>query len=94
MSPEFLWFLPYYLLLMSAENEALYLDSRELALRLKQRFAFNTARAAASSDPHALLDVPVFIFELDRDVPVLIDEHYNARALEDLILVVENAANQ
>jgi hypothetical protein len=36
----------------------------------------------------------VFIFELDRDVPVLIDEHYNARALEDLILVVENAANQ
>lgn len=76
------------------ENEALYLDSRELALRLKQRFAFNTARAAASSDPHALLDVPVFIFELDRDVPVLIDEHYNARALEDLILVVENAANQ
>jgi hypothetical protein len=77
-----------------AENEALYLDSRELALRLKQRFSFAAARAAASSDPHAVLDVPVFIFELDRDVPVLIDEHYNARALEDLILVVENAANQ
>ncbi|KAF6255218.1 hypothetical protein COO60DRAFT_237950 [Scenedesmus sp. NREL 46B-D3] len=76
------------------EHEALYLDSRELALRLKQRFSFGAARAAASSDPHALLDVPVFVFELARDVPVLIDEQYNAKALEDLILVVQNAANQ
>lgn len=38
--------------------------------------------------------VPVFIFELDRDEPVLIDQHYNARALEDLVMVVQNAANQ
>ena len=38
--------------------------------------------------------VPVFIFELDRDEPVLIDQHYNARALEDLVIVVQNAANQ
>jgi hypothetical protein len=44
--------------------------------------------------PAASSNVHVLIFELDRDVPVLIDEHYNARALEDLILVVENAANQ
>jgi hypothetical protein len=51
-------------------------------------------QTAASSDLHALLDVPILNFELDWDVPVLIDEHYNARALEDLILVVENAANQ
>lgn len=40
------------------------------------------------------LQVPVFIFELDRDEPVLIDQHYNARALEDLVMVVQNAANQ
>lgn len=40
------------------------------------------------------LQVPVFIFELDRDEPVLIDQHYNARALEDLVIVVQNAANQ
>lgn len=46
--------------------------------------------------PCALLrvQVPVFIFELDRDEPVLIDQHYNARALEDLVMVVQNAANQ
>lgn len=42
----------------------------------------------------ATLQVPVFIFELDRDEPVLIDQHYNARALEDLVIVVQNAANQ
>lgn len=42
----------------------------------------------------AVCQVPVFIFELDRDEPVLIDQHYNARALEDLVMVVQNAANQ
>lgn len=29
-----------------------------------------------------------------RDVAVLIDEHYNARALEDMVVIFENAANQ
>eukprot|EP00878_Enallax_costatus_P020352 GHUV01021506.1.p1 GENE.GHUV01021506.1~~GHUV01021506.1.p1 ORF type:complete len:850 (+),score=172.67 GHUV01021506.1:211-2760(+) len=77
------------------ENEALYLDSRELALRLKQRFRMDdSSRRTVSADPHAVLEVPVFVFELDRDVAVLIDEHYNARALEDMVLVVQNAANQ
>eukprot|EP00879_Flechtneria_rotunda_P012231 GHRR01012773.1.p1 GENE.GHRR01012773.1~~GHRR01012773.1.p1 ORF type:complete len:1051 (+),score=372.66 GHRR01012773.1:153-3305(+) len=76
------------------ENEALYLDSRELALRLRQRFDMVNTRRVGSLDPHALLEVPVFVFELDRDVPVLIDEHYNARALEDLVVIVQNAANQ
>jgi hypothetical protein len=41
-----------------------------------------------------VLQVPVFVFLLDRDVPILIDEHYNARALEDMVLVVANAAHQ
>ena len=38
--------------------------------------------------------VPVFVFELDRDVAVLLDEHYNAKALEDMILVINNAARE
>lgn len=79
----------------AAENESLYLESRELALRLKQRFRMDdSSRRAVSADPHAVLEVPVFVFELERDIPVLIDEHYNARALEDMVLVVQNAANQ
>jgi hypothetical protein len=49
---------------------------------------------STSSNLQALQSVPVFTFELDCDAHVLIDEHYSARVLEDLILVVENAANQ
>jgi hypothetical protein len=78
---------------ISAEYEQLYLDSRELAHRLRQHFD-GTLKRASANDPHARLEVPVFVFQLDRDVPVLIDEHYNARALEDMIVVVQNAANQ
>ena len=38
--------------------------------------------------------VPVFIFQLQRDTPVLIDEHYSAKALESMILVVMTSARQ
>lgn len=38
--------------------------------------------------------VPVLIFQLERNTAVLIDEHYNAKALEDMILVVQNAARE
>jgi hypothetical protein len=38
--------------------------------------------------------VPVFIFELDRDAAVLLDTHYNARALKDMVIVVQNAARE
>jgi len=68
---------------------------RQLAFRLRQRFDTDTTtKRASSSNAHALLEVPVFIFELDRDMPVLIDEHYNAKALEDLVLVVQNSAKK
>ena len=77
----------------AAEHETVYLDSSELAYRLRQHFDGSLKRATAA-DLHALLEVPVFVFQLDRDIPVLIDEHYNARALEDMIVVVQNAANQ
>jgi hypothetical protein len=38
--------------------------------------------------------IPVFIFEVERDTALLIDSHYNAKALPDMILVVENAAQE
>jgi len=37
---------------------------------------------------------PFMTQSTQRDVPILIDEHYNARALEDMIIIAENAANQ
>ncbi len=39
-------------------------------------------------------DVTVYVLQLARDVAVLLDEHYNARALEDMVLVVANAARR
>jgi hypothetical protein len=50
--------------------------------------------ANASKNPHAVLDVPVFVFVLDRPYPVLLDAHYNARALEDMVLAVSNSAHE
>ncbi len=41
-----------------------------------------------------LAQVPIFVFEVQRDVAVLIDAHYNAKALEDMVLVVQNAARE
>jgi 1-aminocyclopropane-1-carboxylate deaminase/D-cysteine desulfhydrase-like pyridoxal-dependent ACC family enzyme len=38
--------------------------------------------------------VPVFIFQLQRHMAVLIDEHYSAKALENMIVVVSNSAQQ
>ncbi|KAI8467147.1 MAG: hypothetical protein J3K34DRAFT_431559 [Monoraphidium minutum] len=75
------------------DAEVLYIDSSELAAHLRRRFE-HTPRRVASPDIHAALEVPVFVFNLDRDIPILVDEHYNARALEDMIIIAENAANQ
>lgn len=36
----------------------------------------------------------VFVLQLERDTAVLLDEHYNARALEDMVLVVANSARR
>jgi hypothetical protein len=44
--------------------------------------------------PACSMQVPIFIFHLNRDVAVLIDEHYNAKATENMILVVQNAARE
>lgn len=74
------------------EFEQVYLDSRELAHKLQQQFP--TAPRRGSSRQHSQLHVPVFVFLLSRETPVLIDQHYNARALEDLVIVVANSAKK
>jgi hypothetical protein len=38
--------------------------------------------------------IPVVIFQLNRKQAVLIDEHYNGRAVDDVVLVVSNAAHE
>jgi hypothetical protein len=48
------------------EAEVLYIDSQELASHLRRRFPPAHARKAAATDPHHTLEVPVFVFNLDR----------------------------
>ena len=95
------------------DTERVYIDSRELALHLRQRFGharsprhpapyghvqpraeWEGAEEEGPADPHASLDVPVFVFQLHREVAVMIDKHYNARALEDMVLVITNGARE
>ena len=73
----------------------MYIDSRELEhhvapalLDIKRRYP------AHHSGGSGHLEVPVLVFQLQRDTPVLIDEHYSAKALEGMVVVVQNAARQ
>lgn len=80
------------------EAEQVYLDSMELAHHLRRVFPTEASmgarkKAAALGTLHEHLEVPIFIFQLNRQHAILIDEHYNARAMEDLIMVVHNAAH-
>lgn len=43
------------------ENEIVYLDSRELAMRLRLRFETGALKRAGQDDPHAVLEVGVFV---------------------------------
>mmetsp|Transcript_38308 Transcript_38308/g.85303 ORF Transcript_38308/g.85303 Transcript_38308/m.85303 type:complete len:1048 (+) Transcript_38308:131-3274(+) len=79
--------------LLEGEAERLFIDSRELAYHLRRTLAqHHDIRKTSPGFDHTHLNVPIFIFELHRDWGVLIDEHYNAKALDDMILVVQNAA--
>ncbi|KXZ55672.1 hypothetical protein GPECTOR_2g1222 [Gonium pectorale] len=87
-----------------AEMERVYIDSRELADTLRKQFPPTRQQlqrevAAAGRPGHIRLtaqtrELPVYVLQLEREHAVLLDEHYNARALEDMILVVANAARR
>ncbi|EFJ49585.1 hypothetical protein VOLCADRAFT_89945 [Volvox carteri f. nagariensis] len=86
-----------------AEMERVFVDSRELAATLRRHFPptkqqLHRQQAESSTRKISLTaqtrDVPVYVLQLERDAAVLLDEHYNARALEDMILVVSNSARR
>lgn len=80
---------------MEGDTERMFVDSRELAHHLRPLLA---ARALSKRQQSGLgkdhLVVPVLIFQLERSTAVLVDEHYSAKALEDMLLVVQNAARE
>ncbi|GFR52075.1 hypothetical protein Agub_g14598, partial [Astrephomene gubernaculifera] len=86
-----------------AEMERVYVDSTELAATLRtlfpptrqqqQREQQQAGRqGVALTSPSR--DLPVYVFLLERDVPVLLDAHYNARELGDMVMVVANSARR
>ncbi|KAG2435642.1 hypothetical protein HXX76_006844 [Chlamydomonas incerta] len=87
-----------------AEMERVYVDSRELADVLRRHFPptkhqlrqieAKAGRAQRITLTSPIRDVPVYVLQLARDVAVLLDEHYNARALDDMVLVVANSARR
>ncbi|KAG2501680.1 hypothetical protein HYH03_000182 [Edaphochlamys debaryana] len=85
------------------EMERVYVDSRELAATLRRHFPPTkkqqqleeaAQRSGRISLTAPVRDVPVYVLQMERDAPILLDEHYNARALEDMILVVANSARR
>ncbi|KAG1665506.1 hypothetical protein FOA52_009768 [Chlamydomonas sp. UWO 241] len=53
----------------------------------------NRARAEAEKEGEGMT-IPVVILQLNRKQAILIDEHYNGRAVDDVVLVVMNAARE
>ena len=67
------------------------LDARELAAALR-RAAPTEDGTSASASPSAQTSrvVPIFFFSSDEDVPLFIDKHYLAVAVDDMVLVVQS----
>ena len=74
-------------------EERLYFDSLELrSLLTKQLFGdAGPQKKTTATTQQTQLDVPIFVLILDRDRPIFIDRHYVARALEDMVIVVQNS---
>jgi len=76
-----------------------YLDSTSLRHQLLEVNQNRVKHAAgeqytssAAGAEGATLEVPVFLFSLDDEDPVLIDKHYTAKSLSNMVLVVQNRA--
>lgn len=71
-------------------EERIFFDSLELQELLNQRFMGNAPFRSTRTDFHGTLEVPVFVLLLSRPIPVFIDEHSLAKALDNMVIVVQN----
>ena len=74
-------------------EERLYFDSLELRSLLTKQLFGNASpqKKTTAKTQEKQLEVPIFVLILDRDRPIFIDRHYVARALEDMVIVVQNS---
>lgn len=75
----------------------MYLESHELQHQLlelnKNRVHHKRGvkySISTGASPDTVLEVPIFVFSVDTDVPLFIDKHYQAKSLPDMVLVVQN----
>lgn len=75
-----------------AIEERLYFDSVELqSLLYRHLLANDVSKHKNVPIQHSSLEVPLLILDLDRDRPIFIDQHYIARASENMVLVIHNS---
>ncbi|MCG8532093.1 MAG: hypothetical protein MI749_15710, partial [Desulfovibrionales bacterium] len=87
---------------IGAKAERTFFDSAEVRRVLSRKYMTNSQQGSGDSDhqerakanKHARLEVPIFVVSLDRDQPIFIDEHYIAKALDDMVLVVHNGQHR
>ncbi|GMH36984.1 hypothetical protein BSKO_04857 [Bryopsis sp. KO-2023] len=68
-------------------QERMYYDSEELGNMLRRRMGSGTRSTGSDRG----LTVQIFVVSVDRENPVFIDQHYVAKALEHMVLVVHNS---
>jgi len=82
-------------------TKRMYLDSQVLQRHLQllhdkfvsaeeEQDAEKLASSIVDDAPVHRRDVPIFIFSMDVPMPVFIDKHYQARALEDMVVAVQS----
>lgn len=78
--------------LENVSDEVQYFDSSELASLLRRRVVDlrRDGSQPKMADDFTNLHIPVFILTLDRATPIFIDQHYVAKALVDMVVVVHN----
>lgn len=72
-------------------TKRMYLDSQVLQKHLQLLHDHLTADAEGESSV-SKRDIPIFLFSMDVPLPVFIDKHYQARALDDMVIAVQVCA--
>jgi len=69
-------------------TKRMYLDSQVLQKHLQ---LLHDHLTAGDKDESAVnkRDIPIFLFSMDVPLPVFIDKHYQARALDDMVIAVQ-----
>jgi len=68
----------------------LYLNSKEIRHHLKILHPDDDATEEDYENKFLSKHIPIFFFSVDSDVPVFIDKYYQAKALSDMVIVVQS----